>query len=149
MKIKSCVLLIIIMLSVFPCGCAAKSSNTAVLQIGNKVIYINGNKSELDVAPIIQDDRTLLPLRAVVEGLGGSVAWDEETNTAVLAKGEKVIFITIGSKTAFVNTAKHTLDTEPIIIDERTMLPIRFVAENLGFAVTWNESTSEIIITEE
>lgn len=150
MKIKSCVLLtIIIMLSVFPCGCAAKSSNTAVLQIGNKVIYINGNKSELDVAPIIQDGRTLLPLRAVVEGLGGSVAWDEETNTAVLAKGEKAIFITIGSKTAFVNTAKHTLDTEPIIIDGRTMLPIRFVAENLGFTVTWNESTSEIIITGE
>lgn len=150
MKMKAYALLIVIlMLTGFPSGCSAQGANTVVLGVGSKIMTVNGQTFELDTEPILQNDRTLLPLRSVVEGLGGSVAWEEETGTAVFAKGENVIFITIGSKTAFVNTEKHILDTVPIIIDGRTMLPIRFVAENLGFKVEWNESTSEITVTEE
>ena len=140
---------IMILLTVFPCGCSAQSTNnTAVMQIGSTVISINGNESWLDTAPIIQNGRTLLPLRAVVEGLGGSVAWEDETRTAVFAKGDKVIFMTIGSNTAFVNTTEYTMDVEPVIIGGRTMLPIRFVAENLGFLVEWDETTQKITVTE-
>lgn len=118
------------------------------MQIGSTVISVNGNESQLDTAPIIQNGRTLLPLRAVVEGLGGSVAWEDETRTAVFAKGDKVIFMTIGSNTAFVNTTEYTMDVEPVIINGRTMLPIRFVAENLGFQVEWEETTQTITVTE-
>ena len=121
MKMKAYALLIVIlMLTVFSSGCSAQGANTVVLEVGSKIMTVNGQTFELDTEPILQDDRTLLPLRAVVEGLGGSVAWEEETGTAVFAKGENVIFITIGSKTAFVNTEKHILDTVPIIIDGRT-----------------------------
>lgn len=151
MRIKRTLALLtsVIMLAVFPSGCSAQSGgNTAILKIGSTAISINGTESELDTAPIIQNGRTLLPLRAVVEGLGGSVAWEAETKTAVFAKGDKVIFMTIGSNTAFVNTTEYTMDTEPIIIDGRTMLPIRFVAENLGFKVEWDESTQTITVTE-
>ena len=151
MRIKSTLALLtsVIMLAVFPSGCSAQSGgNTAILQIGSTIISINGAESELDTAPIIQNGRTLLPLRAVVEGLGGSVAWEAETRTAVFAKVDRVIFMTIGSNTAFVNTTEYTMDTEPIIIDGRTMLPIRFVAENLGFKVEWDENTQTITITE-
>ena len=151
MRIKRTLALLtsVIMLAVFPSGCSAQSNiNTAILRIGSTAISINGTESELDTAPIIQNGRTLLPLRAVVEGLGGSVAWEAETKTAVFAKGDKVIFMTIGSNTAFVNTTEYTMDTEPIIIDGRTMLPIRFVAENLGFKVEWDESTQIITVTE-
>ena len=140
----------VFILALIPSGCSAQNSgNTAILQVGSTIISINGTESELDTAPIIQNDRTLLPLRAVVEGLGGSVTWEEETQTAIFAKGEKVIFMTIGSKTAFVNTTEYTLDTEPVIIDGRTMLPIRFVAENLGFQVEWDENTRTITVNEE
>ena len=57
--------------------------------------------------------------------------------------------MTVGSKTAFVNTEEYTMDAEPVIINGRTMLPIRFVAENLGFTVEWNENTREITVTEQ
>lgn len=150
MRIKRLIMAVImLLLAVFPCGCSAQNiKNTAVLQIGSTVISINGNESRLDTAPVIQNGRTLLPLRAVVEGLGGSVAWEEETRTAVFAKGDKVIFMTIGSNTAFVNTTEFTMDVEPVIIGGRTMLPIRFVAENLGFQVEWDEITQKITVTE-
>ena len=152
MKIKKSMLALltaILILALFSCGCSAQNSkNAAILQIGSNVISINGSESILDAVPIIQNDRTLLPLRAVVEGLGGSVAWEDETKTAVFAKGGKVIFMTIGSKTAFVNTTEYTMDTEPVIIDGRTMLPIRFVAENLGFDVAWDENTRTITVSE-
>lgn len=151
MKIKKTLawLTAVWMLMLVSSGCLAQNSiRSAVLQIGSTVISINGTESELDTAPIIQNDRTLLPLRAVVEGLGGSVAWEDETKTAVFAKGDTVIFMTIGSKTAFVNTTEHTMDTVPIIIDGRTMLPIRFVAENLGFSVEWDATTQTITVAE-
>lgn len=148
-KYISVVLTVISALMIFSCGCSAQNSkNAAILQIGSNVISINGSESTLDAVPIIQNDRTLLPLRAVVEGLGGSVAWEDETKTAVFAKGDKVIFMTIGSKTAFVNTTEYTMDTEPVIIDGRTMLPIRFVAENLGFDVDWDGNTRTITVSE-
>ena len=151
MRIKKTLALLtaVFMFTLFPSGCSAQNNiNTAILQIGSTVISINGTESELDTVPIIKNDRTLLPLRAVVESLGGSVAWENKTKTAAFAKDDKVIFMTIGSRTAFVNTTEYTIDTEPIIIDGRTMLPIRFVAENLGFKVKWDERTQTITITE-
>ena len=81
--------------------------------------------------------------------MGGSVLWDSETNTAVLTLGRDKIILTIGSETAFFNEEKHTLDVAPKIINDRTMLPIRFIAESFKFSVDWNGKTETITITKD
>lgn len=81
--------------------------------------------------------------------MGGDVKWDGETNTAVLTLGDDIITLTTGSETAFFNEEKHTLDVAPKIINDRTMLPIRFIAESFKFSVDWDEKTETITITKE
>lgn len=141
----------------FATGCSAQTpaeesaeGTEIVLQIGDPMMRVNGAAREIDPgrqnAPVIEDGRTLLPVRAVVETMGGAVAWEEETQTVILAKDAAVLLLTIGSNTAFVNEEKHTLDTSPVVIDGRTMLPIRFIAEELGFEVRWDEENSTITI---
>ncbi len=134
-------------------GCAAEGTDnlTIVLQINDPVMLVNGVEQEIDpgrgTTPIIQNDRTLLPIRAVVEEMGGSVGWDEEAQEATLTLGEDIIRLTIGSTTAYVNDEAHTLDVAPIVVNDRTMLPIRFIAESFQFDVAWDNAAREVQIT--
>ena len=138
-------------------GCSAAESEknsqfTLTMQIGNPVMTVNGEKKNIDengTVPVIENDRTLVPIRAIIEAMGGSVLWDSETNTAVLTLGRDKITLNIGSETAFFNEEKHTLDVAPKIINDRTMLPIRFIAESFKFSVDWNGKTETITITKD
>lgn len=141
----------------FMTGCSAAEPEknnqfTLTLQIGNPVMTINGAEKNIDengTVPVIDNDRTLVPIRAIIEAMGGDVQWDGETNTAVLTLGDDVITLTIGSETAFLNEEKHTLDVAPKIINDRTMLPIRFIAESFKFDVQWDGATQTITITKD
>ena len=124
-----------------------KPKNTIILTIDNKTALVNGNAVENDVAPFIQNDRTMLPIRFIAETLGATVNWDEAKRQVRIEKGKTVILLTIDSATAYVNDVPQTLDSPAIIRDSRTFLPIRFVAENLGAVVEWNEATRQVTIT--
>ncbi len=131
---------------------AAGEGQIITLQIDNPVMTINGEEREIDpgrgTAPVLVNDaRTLLPVRAVVEAVGGAVTWDENTNTATLTYGNDVISLTIDSATAYLNGEARTLDVAPTTINDRTMLPIRFIAESFGFDVEWDENTQTVTIT--
>ncbi len=151
-------LLIFCLTTVFTTGCNAapqpeenSSDPVITLQIGKPMMTVNGIEQEIDpgcgTVPVIKNDRTLLPVRAVVEAMGGAAAWDEETQTAVLTKDNIRLLLTIGSKTAFVNEEERTLDIAPVIINDRTMLPIRFIAEEFGYAVGWDGVAQTITLT--
>lgn len=136
-------------------GCSAEGNNTAdftlTMQIGNPVMTVNGSEKEIDpgrgTVPVVQDDRTLVPIRAIIEAMGGSVNWDEETQTAFLEYNGDIITFAIGNRTAYFNETATTLDVAPTVINDRTMLPIRFIAESFKFKVDWNEETQTITIT--
>ena len=122
------------------------------LTIGDKNATVFGEKKANDVAPIIRNDRTMLPARFVAENLGAKVEWDEEkqlvTITGKSLDGKEItILITIGSKTAKINDEETELDSEAFIENDRTYTPVRFIAESLGASVEWNENTQEVIIT--
>ena len=151
-------LLTLSIITVFTTGCAAqiRSDNTAVepvitLRIGSPAMTVDGAEREIDpgrgTAPVVENGRTLLPVRAVVEAMGGAVAWDDETSTVVLAKDGTVMLLVIGSRAAFVNEASYTLDVAPAIAGDRTMLPIRFIAEGFGYAVAWDVDTQTVTLT--
>lgn len=102
-------------------------------------VEVNGETVSFpDARPFIDDnDRTLVPIRAVAETLGCSVEWNENTQTAAITHGDKVIFITIGNNILQAGSEIITMDTTAVIKDERTYIPIRFIGEALRMTVNW------------
>lgn len=111
-------------------------------------IMVNGNYLYSDVAATIVDDRTLLPMRAIFEALEAEVNWDEAaaTATAVANEGEIEVKITENSKTAYVNGEAVELDVPAMILNDRFVVPVRFVSESLGATVDWNEAAMRVKI---
>jgi flavodoxin/acetyl esterase/lipase len=134
-----------------PAAEAEPTSGPAIkLQIGNPTMTVNGQDRMIDedgTVPVIQNGRTLLPVRAVVEAMGGAAEWDGTTQTATLSYGGNVIRLIIGSETAYLNDTPQSLDVTPVIIGGRTMLPIRFIAESFGFDVAWDGVNREVTLT--
>jgi len=126
------------------------TSTVIKLQIGSPVMTVNGKEQPIDengTVPIVKNNRTLLPVRTVVEAMGGAVKWEYTDETLTLTHGSDVFRLTIGSTTAYINDNPKTLDTTPVIINSRTMLPIRLIAESFGFNVVWDSFDSMVTIT--
>ena len=115
----------------------------------NKIkVSVNGNQVQFDVEPTIKNDTTLVGYRAIMEALGAEVTWDEEARTVTAVKGDVKIVLTIDSNEADVNGTKYTLLTAPEIINNSTMVPVRFISENLGMKVNWNETERLVTVDE-
>ena len=149
----SAVLTLLMCLSLTVFVQAADNGQTLVMTIGSPAMTVDGTEAEVDpgrgTTPIIRNDRTILPVRAVVEALGGEVEWEDNTQTATLTYADNKIELVIDSKTALLNGEKHELDVTPIIINDRTYLPIRFIAEGFGWKVDWNEQSRQVTITKQ
>ncbi len=123
------------------------------LTIDKKNYTINGIAMTMDVAPVILESRTLGPVRYVAEALGAEVAWDPVERKVTLTRGSTTIELWIGRNTARVNGAYVLIDPEnpevkPVILPPgRTMLPFRFIAEQLGASVGWDSVKREVTIT--
>lgn len=128
--------------------------STIVLQIGNPVISVNGEQRYVDpnnqnVTPMIIQNRTLLPIRAIIEALGGTVDWDSVEQKITVELNDTTVKLWIGRSTALVSGATKSLDVAPQIVNNRTLLPLRFVAENLNCDVAWNGENQSVTITQE
>jgi beta-lactamase superfamily II metal-dependent hydrolase len=122
-----------------------------ILRIGQTKFTVNGNSRTLDSPPIIKNSRTLLPIRAIIESLSGGVGWDPNEGKVIVTLGSTNLELWIGKNTAKVNGVNTPIDSTnskvvPEIINSRTMLPLRFVTENLGCSVDWNATTKTITI---
>ena len=128
-----------------------ESSNTIVLTIDERDALVYGTTKTNDVAPKVVNDRTMLPARFVAENLGATVEWDGEKQlVTITGKNEKqedvTILITIGSDYAKVNGEDVKLDSPAFVENDRTYTPIRFISENLGATVEWNETEQTVTI---
>ena len=112
-------------------------------------ITLDGRLIESEVPPIIENGRTLVPLRAIFEAMGATVDWDEPTQTVTASRGERIITLTIGDPRAKINGEDYTLDVPPKTVNGRTLVPVRFVAESFGAAVNWIEQSQAVIITDQ
>ena len=124
----------------------AGTRNYIHLQIGNPVIDICGETETLLAAPVIENDRTLLPIRAVAEALGASVDWDGKTQRITITKKDTEIVLKLSSTRALVNGIYYPLDVAPFLSDDTTMVPLRFVTQTLGVIPEWNGETKEIYL---
>ncbi len=111
-----------------------------------KVLF-NNKYLSFDVPPFIENSRTMVPLRAIFEALGAEVKWDGDTKTVTAKKNGTEIKLVIDGA-AYKNGELMELDTPAKIINNRTVVPLRFVAESFECQVTWDGDTRTVIITQ-
>ena len=140
MKRKISLLLAVTMiLSMFTFGTAFAHSDISVQINGLELPFF-------DQGPVIRNSRTLVPLRAIFEALGAEVTWDDATKTAIGTLGDTTIKIAIGANEGYVNEQAVALDSGAALINSRTMVPVRFVAESLGAKVDWDNEKRIVLI---
>ena len=104
-------------------------------------VTVNGEYLTFDQPPIIRNQRLLVPLSAIFKALGAEVSWDGVKRTVTATAGARVIKLTIGSGTAYVDRAVVALDSPSVIVNSRTLVPLRFISEALSAEVSWNADT--------
>ncbi|MBS7219919.1 MAG: DUF4163 domain-containing protein [Clostridiales bacterium] len=102
-----------------------------------------------DQAPIIKNDRTMIPLRGVLETMGIDIVWNAEEQSITAERGDSYALFKIGETTLKTAEGEITLDVAPEIINDRTMIPLRAVTESFGAEVTWDADTKTVTITDE
>ena len=111
---------------------------TVTLTFGSKIMDINGTSKTMDVGPIAYQNRTFVPLRAIGDAFDATTEWDNKTNKITIKYDNKTIVMTLGSPNYTVNgVAKPAMDVNPYVVAgvNRTMVPLRFIGEALGFEV--------------
>ena len=118
--------------------------SSSVLAASSLKVNINGEELITDPPAMVESDRALVPMRAIFEKLGASVIWDGEKRSVVAAKGDSIILLQIDNTTMFVNSEKIELEVAPIIVKDRTLVPLKAVSEALGVDVKWEKETNEV-----
>lgn len=127
-------------------------SHKIVLELLNTTMSADGKQVQIDpsstsIYPYTDNGRTLVPIRAIIENMGGKITWDPDKQEADVTLGPTTIKLWINNVNAEVNGQPFTLDVPPKSVEGRTMLPLRFVAEKLGAKVNWDGNTQQITIS--
>lgn len=110
-------------------------------------VFVDGEQVLFDQPPVIENDRTLVPVRAIAEKLGAEVLWDDATRTATVKKDGNIVTMTIDNKIITKNGIDIEIDQPPVIRGSRTLIPARALAENLDCLVEWNPETYRVDVT--
>jgi len=134
--------------------CVTFSSGIKVSALEKKVfitLKVNGSCIAVDpeALPYVKNDRTYVPVRFVAEALGAKVDWVGEEKKVIITTEETTIEMFQQSCEMYVNGEKKVMDAEVEVLGGRTMVPVRFAAEELGYTVEWDESTYSVLIYKE
>ena len=110
-------------------------------------VLLDGEAISFDVQPQIINGRTMVPLRKIFESMGAEVDWDDSTRTAFAEKNTRFVEAQIDNHEMKINGFGKMLDTAPMLLGGRTLVPARFVAEAFGAVVDWDDATSTVSIT--
>ena len=124
-----------------------------MLKLESPYMSVDGISQEVDpgrgTAPVIIAGRTMVPIRAVVEAMGGTVDWDQSTQKITLKARGNTVVMWLGKTDITVNGVSKKMDIAPTTKNSRTFVPVRFAAENLSCKVDWINSTQEAVIVYE
>ena len=126
---------------------AAGGALTIWLQVNNTTARVGDQAVLLDVPPQVVDGRTLVPLRFLGNALGATLTWEADTRHIRFELGTAQIDLWVGKDEALVGGRAVTMDVPPQIVDGRTLVPLRFISENLGAGVVYNPADQSITIT--
>ena len=123
------------------------STITPVMANGDIKVKIDGQQIAFDVPPQLINDRTMVPLRAIFEALGATVLWDGETRTVTAYNEAYYVKATIDKQDMYVNGEARQMDIAPMIVEGRTLVPARFVAEAFNCQVDWDGTNKTVSIS--
>ena len=135
---KKCISLILIIFML---------SSLIAFSMENITVLVDGAVLESDVMPQIIEDRTMLPLRAIAESLGAEVLWNGDERKVTVKKESRELMLTIDSDKAYVNGEEKALDASAVIINSRTLVPLRFIGEALDMSVLWYEKERTVKVS--
>ena len=117
-------------------------------KLPNNPVYVkfDGNILGFDVPPIIEDGSTLVPMRFLFEQMGADVEWDSETQTATATIDSKAVTFSIDNVNARINNKSAKMDVPARLVNGKTMVPLRFLSENMGYDVDWDADSRTAII---
>ena len=113
--------------------------NNVIVRYGDKILGF-------ETPPVMENDRTLVPMRFLFEQMGAAVDWNPETESATATLANNAVTFSIDENDASVNNQTVTMDVPARLINDKTMVPLRFLSENLGYTVTWDAETNTAII---
>ncbi len=127
-----------------------KDNKWGIIKVSNSnvAVTVNGTLLTFDQNPLVINGRTLAPVRAIFEALGATVEWKNDTREVISTKGDITITMAIDNTTMYKNGTPITLDVAPQIIGERTLVPVRAIAEAFNCKVEWDNDTQTVIITD-
>jgi hypothetical protein len=133
-------------------GSSGGSTGSIVFIVGNPLMNSNGVQKDIDsgygTAPLIKDGRTFIPIRALIEEMGGTIEWTGAESKITIRFNGKTIELWIGNNNIRVDGIDKSMDVAPYTsATGRTMLPLRFVAENLGCLISWDDATESVTIS--
>ncbi|RAU91046.1 stalk domain-containing protein [Paenibacillus sp. YN15] len=130
---------------------ATAKAKQIVMQLDNPLMTVNGVEKEIDegngTTPLLYNGRTILPIRALIEELGGTLEWQNQEQKITIHLNSSTVILWVDKPTALVNGVEQTLDVAPIILNGRTMIPLRFVGESLGLHLDWDGAEQKITLT--
>lgn len=110
-------------------------------------IYVDNALVETDQAPVILQDRTMVPIRAVFEKAGAQVDWNDSTKTATIKRDNYTVIIKLNQPYIYKNSKPIALDVPSAVVNDRIVIPVRAIAEAMDFGVTWNSVTKSVLIS--
>jgi hypothetical protein len=114
--------------------------------VGQSSYSVGGTSFAMDEAPFISNGRTLVPVRDLADAPGVQTSWDANVQKVTITMGSTVVELVIGSTAETINGAVSQMDVAPIVVNGRTYLPARYVAEAFGYTVSWDAATQTISI---
>lgn len=146
-KLSVFLLLLLLLTNISPSLASAGSgSGSSAASSSTAQIFIDGKKIATEVPPQIRQSTTLVPLRTIAEELGADVSWDKQQQKVSVQTENKSIELYIGKTAATINGSAASLQTAPVMIQNTTMLPLRFVGEQLGMLVSWDQLTKSVLM---
>ncbi len=140
------VLLMALLVNFVPLAYAGSDTSTVIMQIGSSQAVVDGIASELQVSPQIKDDTALVPLRSLVEIFGTQVEWNTVDKEITLCQGETIIRLLTERSEAVIEEIVYPLSGTLVVEDGITLVPLRFLVENLNYQVNFIPTTKEIYI---
>lgn len=138
---KKLLLTVVLMLVFGLCTCFTAWAENPI------TVTVDGQTINFDVQPRLIGGRTMVPLRAIFEALGATVEWNETSQTVTAYNEAYIVKCTIDSNTMYINSKAKTMDVAPMMIDSRTFVPARFVAEAFNCNVNWDDNAFVVAIT--
>lgn len=124
---------------VFP-GYSHAAADTHIILDGKEIVQPSDAKAE------IINSKVMVPIRVISESLGYGVDWKQSTSTVTISKDNTAMQMIVGQKTATVNGSNVSLDAPPLVKNGTTLVPLRFIGEQMGLKVGWNNTTKTVTL---